>query len=72
MKSFYEEITPNDWMNEHKYPYFGQSIRPVGYKVASRIRKKDIDNYEYAGTCCDTYGNLGLIFRPKKSIRNDH
>ncbi|ENH0547913.1 hypothetical protein ABVS18_004578 [Vibrio parahaemolyticus] len=67
MRTFSDEITPDDWYDEYKYPYFGQNKRPDGYKTASKIRKKDIDNYEYAGTCCDTYGKLGLIFRPKKN-----
>ncbi|WP_169308404.1 3'-5' exonuclease [Ferrimonas aestuarii] len=47
------------------YPDFRQVSRPLGFKTLSQLRKRDLDNYEFAGRCCDTYGNPGYLFKPK-------
>ena len=47
------------------FPYFGQTKRPEGYKTTSQLRMCDLPHYEFAGACCDTYGNLGYLFKPK-------
>ena len=51
--------------NIKDYPYFGQSNRPAGYKTMSQLHMCDLTHYEFAGACCDTYGNLGYLFKPK-------
>ena len=53
--------------NYNDYPYFGQSNRPDGYITLSKLPLKDADKFEYAGTCCDAYGNRGDLFKPKSS-----
>ena len=53
--------------NYKDYPYFGQSNRPDGYITLSKLPLKDADKYEYAGTCCSTYGDKGHLFKPKQS-----
>lgn len=53
--------------NYNDYPYFGQSNRPPGYVTLSKLPLKDLDKFEYAGTCCDAYGNRGDLFKPKSS-----
>jgi hypothetical protein len=47
------------------YPYFGQKTPKDRYVVASKVRIRDLDLIEYAGTCCDTYGNPGILFKFK-------
>ena len=56
-------LVPN---NIEGFPYFGQSNRPEGYKTTSQLRMCDLTHYEFAGACCDTYGNLGYLFKPKE------
>ena len=51
--------------NYKDYPYFGQSNRPDGYITLSKLPLKDTDKFEYAGVCCDSYGNKGHLFKPK-------
>lgn len=51
--------------NYRDFPYFGQSDRPKGYKTTSQLRIRDLPNYEFAGICCDTFGNRGYLFKPK-------
>lgn len=51
--------------NYKDYPYFGQSNRPSGYITLSKLPLKNTDKFEYAGTCCDSYGNKGHLFKPK-------
>lgn len=48
-----------------QYPDFGQSVRPRGYKTLSQLRKRDLDKYEFAGTCCSSFGDKGYLFKPK-------
>ena len=55
-------LVPN---NTRDFPYFGQNDRPKGYKTTSQLRICDLPHYEFAGACCDTYGNLGYLFKPK-------
>ncbi|WP_413113396.1 exonuclease domain-containing protein [Thaumasiovibrio sp. DFM-14] len=57
-------MIPANWA---EFPYFGQANRPEGCKTLSKLRVMDLDNYEYAGQCCDTYGNAGHLFMPKKT-----
>jgi len=52
--------------NRDDYPYFGKYNRPAGYVTFSKLPLKDVDKYEYAGTCCDAYGNKGDLFKPKQ------
>ena len=49
------------------YPHFATK-RPEGSKTLSQIALRDIDKYEFAGTCCDTYGNRGFVFIPKSPV----
>ena len=51
--------------NYHDYPYFGQINRPAGYITLSRLPLKDADKYEYAGTCCSSFGDQGHLFKPR-------
>lgn len=47
------------------YPNFGMGGRPHGYKTMSELRRRDMSQFEFAGICCDTYGNKGYVFKPK-------
>lgn len=51
------------------YPDFGMGGRPDGYKTMSELRKRDLSQFEFAGTCCDTYGNKGYVFKPKAAAQ---
>ena len=53
--------------NYKDYPYFGQKNRPEGYITLSKLPLKDADKYEYAGTCCSSFGDKGHLFKPKQS-----
>lgn len=50
--------------NIEGYPYFGAGLRPKGYKTLSQLKMSDLNQYEFAGMCCDTYGNRGHLFKP--------
>ena len=49
--------------NTHEYPYFAMK-RPLGCKTLSQLNKSEFELYEFAGTCCDTYGGRGYLFTP--------
>lgn len=51
--------------NLSDFPDFGQAYRPTGYKTMSQLNKRDLKLFEFAGRCCDTYGNRGYLFKPK-------
>lgn len=51
-------------VNALEYKDFGQVDRPSGYKTFSQLKVKDLDSYEFAGMCCNTYGRYGYLFRP--------
>lgn len=50
--------------NRSDYPYFATK-RPVGSISFSSIKLKDMGKYEFLGSCCDTYGNIGLLMKLK-------
>jgi DNA polymerase III epsilon subunit-like protein len=53
---------PKNWK---EYPDFGQVNRPDGYKTLSSIALKEMHKYKFAGSCCNTYGGAGFLFKPK-------
>lgn len=53
--------------NYKDFPYFGQSNRPDGYITLSKLPLKNADKFEYAGTCCNSFGDKGHLFKPKQS-----
>ncbi|WP_419237938.1 hypothetical protein ACN08P_11295 [Photobacterium leiognathi subsp. mandapamensis] len=58
--------------NITEFPFFGQSNRPRGYKTMSQLKVTELHLYEFAGTCCSTYGDLGYLFKPKSDgVLND-
>lgn len=63
------EAKLNQLINENKKPkHYKLTDRPANYKTfteLSRSGKLSVDNYIYAGTCTDTYGNIGHLFIPK-------
>ncbi len=58
------KLVPDD-VNNGQYPDYGQGFRPSGYKTLSQLRKRDIKHYEFAGTCCSSFGDRGYLFKPK-------
>lgn len=52
---------PENWK---EYPDFGQVSRPDGYRTLSSIALKEMHKYEFAGTCCNTFGGTGFLFKP--------
>ncbi len=62
LKELKLSLIPNDKIG---FPYFGQTNRPKGYKTLSQLRKRDLDSYEFAGTCCSSFGDMGYLFKPK-------
>lgn len=52
------------------FPDFGQAWRPAGYKTLSQLTKRDISKFEFAGTCCSTYGDKGYLFKPKETVNS--
>ena len=61
-KNLVMELVPSDVSS---YPYYGQTNRPAGFKTFSQIRRCDLENYQFAGVCCDAFGNRGYLFEPK-------
>ncbi|HHG3274306.1 TPA: exonuclease domain-containing protein [Vibrio parahaemolyticus] len=57
------ELVPSD-ADSGKYTDYGQGWRPEGFKTLSQLRKRDLKKYEFAGTCCNTYGDRGYLFKP--------
>lgn len=57
------DLVPED---TSEFPDFGQAWRPDGYKTLSQLTKRDLSKYEFAGTCCNTYGDRGYLFKPKE------
>lgn len=53
---------PKNW---REYPDFGQAMRPEGYRTLSSIPLREMNNYEFAGRCCSTFGGAGYLFKPK-------
>ena len=51
--------------NADDFPYFGQCYRPDGFKTMSQLNKRDLATFEFAGTCCNTFGDRGFLFKPK-------
>lgn len=58
------KLVPSDADNG-EYTDFGQGWRPTGYKTLSQLRKRDLKHYEFAGTCCSSFGDRGYLFKPK-------
>ena len=58
------ELVPEDTSG---FPDFGQAWRPDGYKTLSQLTKRDLKKFEFAGTCCSTYGDRGYLFKPKEN-----
>lgn len=48
------------------YPYYGQAYRPDGFKTLSQLTKRDLSKFEFAGTCCSSFGDRGYLFKPKE------
>jgi len=51
--------------NNRKYKDYGMSERPEGFKTYSQLNLSDLNYFKYAGTCCNSKGELGHIFKPK-------
>lgn len=47
------------------YPDFGQSVRPEGYITLSKLKLSELEHYEFAGFCCNAYGDIGYLVKPK-------
>lgn len=58
------ELVPSD-ADSGDYTDYGQGWRPAGYKTLSQLRKRDLKHYEFAGTCCSSFGDRGYLFKPK-------
>jgi len=43
------------------------SDRPDGYKTFTQLNLRDLPHFKYAGTCCNSKGELGHIFKPKNT-----
>jgi hypothetical protein len=50
--------------NSKKVKHFTQAEKPVNSKTYSQLinSKANPDDYTYAGTCSDKYGNTGHLF----------
>jgi hypothetical protein len=44
---------------------FTPAATPDGYKTFSQLKVSELHLYEYAGTCCTTYGDQGHMFKLK-------
>jgi len=51
--------------HKRKYKDYGMSDRPEGYKTYSQLNLSDLKHFKFAGTCCNSKGELGHIFKPK-------
>lgn len=52
-------------VNRQDYPDFGM-YRPKNSKTLTQLRLCDLDKFEFIGTCCNTYGDGGLLFGLKE------
>ena len=53
------------------YKNFGRTERPFGSVVLSKIKIKEVDNYEFIGLCADMYFNKGFLFIDKREFKNE-
>jgi len=53
--------------HKRKYKDYGMSDRPDGYKTFTQLNLRDLPHFKYAGTCCNSKGELGHIFKPKNT-----
>jgi DNA polymerase-3 subunit epsilon len=71
-KKYREKANSKKWKlipkNRSDYENFGSIHRPDGYKTFSQLKVSELHLFEYAGTCCTTYGDQGHIFKPKKFL----
>lgn len=51
--------------HKRKYKDFGMLDRPEGYKTYSQLNLRDLKHFKYAGTCCNSKGEMGHLFKPK-------
>ena len=59
------DLIPDD-ADSGRYTDYGQGWRPKGYKTLSQLLKRDIKYYEFAGTCCNSFGDRDFLFRAKE------
>ena len=62
-------LVPSD-ADSGKYTDYGQQCRPHGFKTLSQLRKRDLKKYEFAGTCCNAYGDRGYLFKPRSESKD--
>lgn len=55
--------------HKRRYKDFGMLERPEGYKTYSQLNLRDLKHFKYAGTCCNSKGELGHLFKPKNVPR---
>lgn len=55
--------------HKRKYKDYGMLDRPKGYKTYSQLNLRDLKHFKYAGTCCNSKGELGYLFKPKNAPR---
>jgi len=70
-KRYREKVNNKKWKlipkDRSEYEDFGSRHRPDGYKTFSQLKVSELHLFEYAGTCCTTYGDQGHVFKPKKA-----
>lgn len=67
LKQMKMKLVPSD-VSSGTYTDYGQGWRPPGYKTLSQLRKYELSSYEFAGTCCNAFGDRGYLFKPIENI----
>lgn len=52
--------------NYRDFPEYGM-MRPDGAKTMSELKISELNDYEFIGTCSNTFGGKGYLFAPRKT-----